>query len=215
MAGCCCPVSLDQLDWCGVSVILRGLTVNHQGGVGGGIAFNTGGTLHIENCAVAGFLSSAGVVFIGAGTLEVKDSIMTGNSTGIVIDPSSGTAVATIDHVRLEGSTHDGLDVESGSKVTIRNSMAFGNGTGFLVLTGSAVASELNVENCVASNNNVGIEAAEVFGAVTVRVSNSTVTGNLTGLSALGTMPSLLSRGNNTVEGNGNEGSFTGTYIPK
>src|SRR5262249_18378674 len=158
-----------------------------------------------------GFLSSAGVFFSGAGTLEVKDSIMMGNNEGIIIGPSSGTAVATIDHVRLEGSTPDGLDVRAGSKGTIRHTMAFGNGTGFLVFSGAAaVASELNVENCVVSNNNAGIEAAQGFGAVTVRVSNSTVTDNLTGLSALGTMPFLLSRGNNTVEGNATDGSFTG-----
>ena len=57
------------------TVILRGLTVNNQGSSGSGIVFNTGHTLHIENCAVNGFSItgfSSGVFFNGAGELEVR-----------------------------------------------------------------------------------------------------------------------------------------------
>jgi hypothetical protein len=199
-------------------VILRGLTINNQGSTGNGIAFNTGGTLQIENCVVNGFLSggSAGVLFNGPGKLEVKDSIMRGNGRGIFVIPSSGQALAAIEQVRLEGGG-TGLDVEGDSNVTVRNSIASGNGIGFLAESLAATAAELNLENCVASNNSVwGIVAGkDSTGAVTVRVSNSTVTHNVTGLSTDGTAASLLSRGNNTVEGNGTDGSFTGPYSAK
>ena len=103
------------------TIILRGLTVNNQGSFGNGIVFNMGGTLHIENCVVNGFSSgfSAGVLFQRAGTLEVKDSIMRGNFYGIKVAGSGsgpGTALATIEQVRLEGSGSIGLLVEAGGR---------------------------------------------------------------------------------------------------
>jgi hypothetical protein len=88
---------------------------------------------------------------------------------------------------------------------TIRDSVASGSSlTGLLAQGGG----ELNIENCLAANNNNGI--ASVTDGSTVRVSNTTVTDNVTGLAAGNGM--LLSRGNNTVQGNGRHGSFTGTF---
>src|SRR5262249_17771860 len=88
------------------TVILRGLTVNNQGSTGSGIRFLSGGTLHVESCVVSGFTggvgSQFGVSFNGPGVLEVKDSIMRGNSDGIFVQAISGTALAAIDQVRLE-----------------------------------------------------------------------------------------------------------------
>ena len=188
------------------TVILRGLTVNNQGSLGNGIVFNSGGTLHVESCTVEGFRgsSAAGVLFRGAGTLEVKDSIMRDNYFGIdAIILSSGTAVAAIDHVRLETCRY-GVAAGAGSKVTVRNSIASNGENGFVGSSASGAPAELNVENCVASNNvNTGIWAVGLSTWVaTVRVSNSTVTNNGTGLENDGPPAVLLSRGNNTVEGN-------------
>ena len=47
----------------------------------------------------------------------------------------------------------------------------------------------------------------------TIRVSNTTITRNETGLNAAG--GDLLSRMNNTVEANDTDGSFTGTFVAK
>jgi hypothetical protein len=88
---------------------------------------------------------------------------------------------------------------------TIRDSVASGSSVTGLVGEGGG---ELNIENCLAANNNNGI--ASVTDGSTVRVSNTTVTDNVTGLAAGNGM--LLSRGNNTVQGNGTHGSFTGTF---
>ena len=140
---------------------------------------------------------------------------MRGNGEGILVRPSSA-AVVTVEQVRLEGNGSRGLLVEAGAKVTVRNSIASGGQDGLAAESSSAAATELDVENCVASNNvNVGIRLDRLStGAVTVRVSNSTVTDNNTGLTTFGTA-SLLSRGNNTVEGNVTDGSFTGAYSAK
>jgi hypothetical protein len=197
------------------TVILRGLTLNNQGSTGMGIVFTTGGTLHIENCVVNGFSSQAGVFFAGAGNLEVKDSIMRGNFWGVVVRTASGAALGTVEQVRLEGNGATGLVVQENSKVTVRNSVASGNYNGFQTIANFAPA-ELNVENCAVSNNsNIGIDAFSQSAAVTVGVSNSTVTNNGTGLFQFNGA-SLLSRGNNTVEGNTTDtGGIIGSYTAK
>jgi hypothetical protein len=198
------------------TIVLRGLTLNSQGGENG-ILFNTGGTLHIENCVISGVLSGAAVNVLGPGTIEVKDSIMRGMGYGIVLQPIPGPAVATIDQVRLEGNgTGDGLLALDGTKVVVRNSLASLNVFGFEV-EGTNAPAELNIENCLAINNSgAGILLGTSNPTTTVRISNSTVTNNGTGLRNDAGTPMFLSRGNNTVEGNGtNTSGPIGSYSAK
>jgi hypothetical protein len=204
------------------TIILRGLTLNNQGSTGSGMVFNTGATLHVENCVVSGFTTSqsAGLFFKGPGNLEVKDSIFRGNANGVIVQPTSGTALAAIEQVRFETHSLTGLTAADRSKVTVRNSTASGNGgSGFLAVSVSSAAAELNVESCIASNNasNGIIAQSQSTGAATVRVSNSTVTDNAVGgLANSGSPAVLLSRGNNTVEGNGMDTVGTiGSYTAK
>jgi hypothetical protein len=229
------------------TVILRGLTINNQGSTGRGIVFNTGGTLHVESCVVNGFSASlsAGLIILGPGNLEVKDSIIRGNRDGIIIQPTSGTVQATIDQVRVEASLADGLSAFGGSKVTVRRSVASANGnTGFVASTNTSGAAQMTLEDCVASNNaggvsvlsgstaavDVNVESCEITnngviginviststGVATARVSNSTVTGNGFGLLNQGAPALLLSRTNNTIEGNTTNTSGTiGSYTAK
>jgi hypothetical protein len=169
---------------------------------------------------------------------------MTGNGIGIGVAPSTGTALAVIEHVRLEGNTGEGLHCADGSQVTVRNATASGSSNGFAArsLNGSPVqlnldrcvasnngagirasgnsagAVEINVESCVVSNNNIAgvLALATSTGATTIRISNSMVTDNNVGLSNGGPPAAILSRGNNTVEGNGTDTSGTiGSYTAK
>ncbi len=72
----------------------------------------------------------------------------------------------------------------------------------------------MNVENCLVTNNGgTGIFSYQNGGTTTVRVSNTTVTDNATGVANF--VGQILSRGNNTVEGNGANGAFTGTFTAK
>jgi hypothetical protein len=92
-------------------------------------------------------------------TLEVKDSIFRDNFIGVFILPTSGSAHATLDQVRLEAST-EGIEVREGSSVTIRNSVASGNTNGMFVVSSTSANCDLNIESCTISNNsNAGIEA--------------------------------------------------------
>jgi hypothetical protein len=227
------------------TVILRGLTVNNQGSTGNGVVFNTGSKLHVEGCVINGFSNGAGLSLAGGGTVDVTDSTLRGNGPGINVLPSSGTLQATIDHVRLEGNVGNGLTAREGSQVTVTNSVLSNNqGNGLIVSSFTSGSVQMNVENTVVSGNGQGgiVAAANSTGAVqvnvarcvissnftgilaesnstgapTVRLSDSTVTGNATGLDNMGLPAQLLSRGNNTVEGNTTNTSGTiGTYTAK
>jgi hypothetical protein len=198
------------------TVILRGLTINNQGSPGDGIHVNTGHTLHIESCVVNGFSNGFGIEFFGS-NLEVKDSIVRGNQDGIHVYPSSGTALAAIDATRLEMNSSDGLTAREGSKVTVRNSTASGNGNAFVSFSLTSAPSELNIESCVVANNGVGVVAQSAStGVATARVSNCTITDNTQGLINSGAPALLLSRGNNSLEGNSTQTFGTiGSYTAK
>ena len=199
------------------AVTLRGLSINSLGTNAVGIRFANGGTLHVENCVLNA--NELGLWSVGSGTLNVKDSVFRGNQIGIKVEPTSGTASAAIEQVRLEANT-DGLDVVDGATVTVHNSIATGNlNLGFGATSFSSRAVEMNLEGCVSSNNgHFGVAVASLStGPVLVRLSNSMVTNNkVIGLNIGGFPAALLSRGNNTVEGNGTDTSGTiGFYSPK
>jgi hypothetical protein len=201
----------------GDAVVLRGLTVNNQGSTGSGIAFNTGGTLHVESCVVNGFTggNGAGILSTSGGRLEVKDSILRRNHNGIFI---TGTSFVAVDQVRFESNSGSGLDAQNGATVTVRNSVASNNDIGFGARSTTMAAVDLNIESCIASNNSTaGIRSeSDSTGIATVRVSNSTATGNFFGLLIQSPPAVLLSRGNNTVEGNlGNTAGAIGSYTAK
>jgi hypothetical protein len=191
-------------------VILRGLTINSQGG-SSGITFTAGKALHVENCEVNGF-QSGGIVSSSTGSLFVTDSILRGNADGIAVNGSNNSGVS-IDRVRLEGNSGFGVLLGTG-KVSLTNSFISGSNTN-LQASSNGTAAELNVENCVVANSTgVGIFVRALGGgSATVRLSNSTVTDNQIGLWEQ-SPGLLLSRGNNTVEGNGTNtmgtiGSYT------
>jgi hypothetical protein len=121
-----------------------------------------------------------------------------------------------VDHVLLEGNSSIGLIAQDEAKVTVRNSIASDNAAGFDANSTGAAVVELNIESCVASNNgSTGVQVQSLSTGVAIaRVSNSTVTDNGIGRRTFGAPALLLSRGNNTVEGNPNgdapgAGSYT------
>lgn len=72
---------------------------------------------------------------------------------------------------------------------------------------------EVNLENCLIANGQTGVESNSGgrTASVLIRISHSTITNKVLGVNA--TLGAVLSRGNNTIEGNGTEvaGSL-GTY---
>jgi len=202
------------------TVVLRGLTLSGPGGqVGldsGGILFGGSGVLHVENCVINGFHGN-GIGFHGAGQLFVKDTIVRNcRATGISIGANPGTATASIDRCRLE-KNGEGLAADLNAKVTVRDSIAAGNSnTGFVSRASADATAEINLENCAVTGNKVGVSSIVgiVAGKALIRVSNSTITSNETGILPIQS-GSILTRMNNTVEGNAKDGSFTGKFDPK
>lgn len=197
-------------------VILRGLTVNNLGLSGVSVAFTSGATLHVESCVLNGPSNGGAVIGIQAtvGNLELKDSFVRGNALGILM----GNAFATVERARIEGNVR-GLDIQTGSRVTVRDSVISGNlDIGVLVFSNGSSPIDMNIENCMISNNGYGIDAARTStGVIAVRISNSTVTNNSNvGIINIGSLSVVLSRSNNTVEGNETDTSGTiGTYTAK
>jgi nitrous oxidase accessory protein NosD len=207
-------------------VLIRGLRIISQGGARG-IQFQSGRALHVESCEISGFTPlptdccTDGILVTTPSALVVKDTTVRGNFNGIRIFSSFG---ALIQHSRVENNSN-GLWAEQAAKVTISDSIVAGNGSGItsFINPGSldSAAAEINVDNCRVVGNIQGISSTGKPGdnstvLTLVRVSNTTVTSNFQGLS-VGTAGSgrIASRGNNTVEGNNVDGTFTDTFVAK
>ena len=192
-------------------VVVRGLTLKGPGSQSQGISLGSGKAAHVEHCVIDGFTS--GIQNPAGGELFVSDTTVRNCSNGI----SVSLGKATIERCRLL-KNGAGVRVSSPAKVTVRDSVAAQNSFGVRAAAGLEGLTELNLENCLVSDNGTGIraEAAAAGTSVIVRVAKSTVTGNSTGVNAAGVgTPNLLSRGDNTVEGNAVNGSFTGTFAAK
>ena len=195
----------------GAIVVLRGLTIDGSGASGNGVMVTAIGKLFVESCVIANFseggigTNGVGIYLNAPGELAVRDTVVRNNGfVGIWINPPTGTATASIERCRLDNNEF-GLDVlGAGVSATVKDSSAGGSSSYGL---GAETSGELNIENCAISSCSVGIKSTNG----TVRVSNSTVTDNSTGVSA-GGVGVLLSRGNNTVQGNVTKGAFTGTF---
>jgi Right handed beta helix region/PKD-like domain len=186
------------------AVTLKGLTINSLGGVNG-IRFSTGGALVVESCTISGF--SDGIRAEGPGDLAVRDTrLRNATSAAVHLLPSSPSHAALF-RCRLEDNA-EGLSVTATASAWIEESVSSGN-SGASV---SCAAGDVTVDDCLLAGNGTGASAS---GTGTLRISNSCVTDNATGLAQSGG-GALLSRADNTVEGNvtSTSGSI-GAYSPK
>jgi parallel beta helix pectate lyase-like protein len=196
-------------------VILRGLTIN---GVGGqtGIFVDPLKSLLIERCAI-NRMSNGGVGAVSGASVVMKDTTIIGCPTGFQAGNGFQLVRALIEHCRIEengtgvgGVAVRGLDP---SRTTVRDSVitGAGGGQGVMISPSDGIA-ELNAENCLISGFSVGVFASAGPGGTGVlRVSNSTITYNNTGVLSNSASTPTVSRGNNTLQGNTTNGTFTTT----
>lgn len=198
-------------------VTIRGLDFDGIGGSGTkGIQIIQAGKVQIEDCQIYGF-NPRGIsvepatnpvqVFIS--NTRIKESAF----NGIVVAPATPSihAQVTLNNVEISENTNFGLSVTAGSSVIVRNSVIADNGFGttFANIRADATggATTLDLDNVLVSGSATGITSLN--GAV-VRVNNSTIVDNETGLSqSAGGV--ILSTGNNRLAGNGSNGSFSAT----
>ena len=201
------------INGAGIDVTLRGLDIDGLTTGLDGIKILQANRVSIEGCQIYGFAGS-GVNSRGisderttGGNLAVRNTIVRNNSgSGVVILPSSGatTITASIDNVRSDGNGSSGFVADNGSRVTISNSVAFNNTSQGFIAEGPGGASELNLENCVASGNGTGVI---VLGGGTIRLSNVHVANSTTnGVTNSG--GTFVSFGNNKIVGNAGNNSL-------
>jgi hypothetical protein len=111
-------------------VVLRGLNINHQGTVTGGIEWisATGGTLHIDNAVVNGFPKEGIYVEAPNGRLIIHDSIIRNSGVGLYVALALARRGVVADHLHIERSG-DGIRLLDGNSAAISNCTLSANGT--------------------------------------------------------------------------------------
>ena len=160
-------------------VILRNLDLNGAGTGINGVRILQARDVYVENGKIFGFTGRGISDERTAGRLFVADTVISNNTqTGVVaVAATASTLVVNLNHVRLERNGNAGFALTQGAKATIVDTTAAGNTNyGFYA---DGAGSEVNLESSRATGNGIGISSllSGVF-----RISNTTVTGNGTGL---------------------------------
>lgn len=194
------------------TLFLKGLSIEGAGTGINGVAFNTGGALHVEDCVVRGFTGvgikikpNAAAKFVVTRTSLFKNG--TGaTGAGLQVLPSAGATQGLIDRVVADrnvfGIAADGSGGTTGINVTIRDSSISGNSQAGIVAATGAVGVGLMVMRTASVNNATGVQSSGA-GAL-MRVGSSEITGNATGVSG-----AVQSYGNNQLNGNTSDGVLT------
>jgi len=200
----------------GVNVVLRGLSINGQGG-NNGINMTAGNRLTVENCVISN-LGQYGISVNTAATVRVTDSIVRDNGGGGIILQNGVTA--TITRAVVSGNVGNvGIylfgNTPSTSTVDIADSTVDGNYYGIYALsTVSTAILKLSVRDSrIVGNSNFGLLAVSYAGgAASLTASNNMVSNNAYGLIASGAGAKVISTGN-TVTGNTYAGFFNQTGV--
>jgi hypothetical protein len=219
-------------------VVLSGIDFNGVGTATNGLRIITGGIVLVQNSVVHDFRAASGlgirVAPAGILNLTVKDTTVTNNGSGatgggILVQPTGagGAARVSLINVTVQGNANNGLfvnttgntNVTNGITVAIENSSFTDNATGIrgLRVGGTNTMAMMVNNSLIANNSTVGIITDG--GQTTIRVGNSTITGNPLGVSPLnGGL--IQSFGNNRLLGNptigpANNGAFSGAVLPE
>lgn len=215
-------------------VTLKGLDIEGLGTGLNGIRFIGAGTLHVHKTQIRGFrgASGNGISFAptGFGELFVDSCYIQDNGTfttaGILIKPTgSGSANVTINRTQLENNTNGIIADGSAStgvavNITVRDSLVGGGSASGIVATTIAARAAIGgvIDNTLVTGNAAsGVKAdgatASGLGSAIVRVNNSAITLNVSGITALNS-GQVRSFTNNVVTGNLNSEVFTGNDLP-
>jgi hypothetical protein len=174
------------------AVVLRGLTIKAATLLTGSGIQHQSGRLHVENTVVDGW--SIGLESLAAAQkLFVQESVFRNNNFGLNFAPGS-TASLAVDQSFFQGNNSSGMLIVGGTG-RVSNTVMSGSDRGAELQN---AGTEVTFQRCEASSNaQVGLI---VFTGGVLRVSESTVTRNGTGLHNSG--GTLESFGNNAVRGN-------------
>ena len=188
-------------------IMLRGLTLNGVAGATNGIQVTNGAAVELNNMVISGF--ATGISAIGAERVHLYDSLIRGSTLkALDISTTSGTTFALLDQMRLEDNLQ-AIAAGDGARVMVRRSQIVGKGSiGSGVMANSAAGSaEVTLERASISNTGTALQAGATAQSI-IRISRSMITGNTVGVLTTGSGV-VGSLGNNTLDGNGMDGTFT------
>ena len=167
-------------------IILRGLTINGQGGARG-IVFLTGGQLVIDRCTVSGMTGNGIELGIASGATTIVETATERNGgNGIeFVDRPTGISTGVVTSVRSSNNVNRGLRTGAGSQVSVTSSVFQRNGNGGVwAFTGTtnAAPGKLDLTRSVVSDNGTeGVVVVVQFGAATfiqALISENVITDN-------------------------------------
>jgi hypothetical protein len=195
-------------------VHLQGLTVDLKGVRKHGIGFNTGAALHVRNSVIRNTTSTSGILFFpaAASSLFVSDTSIADTAFGISVAPAgAGSAKVVLIRVQSDRPSFHGFlftYTASGSgtiAATVRDSTVSKASHNAIAASRTGTGTQtidVMVDRSALVNSDVGVQAAGT--GVTVRVGDSTITGNATAIDAgAGTEVELFPT--NKRDGNGDD----------
>ena len=200
-------------------VTLQGLIIDGLGTGGIGISWPYGPALVVKNCVIRNFKNPGGAGIFAqvnaAGRLTVTDTLLVNNGTGVssagilIKLASGGSANVSISRTELTGHVNgifvDGSGGGGPVNLSVHDSVVTGSSNvGIVVATPGPSLTALIDRTTVTSSLNTGVAVSGA--AATVRIGNSTIYGNVTGVAAFGG-GSLRSYKNNQINGNLTDGT--------
>ncbi len=201
----------------GVNVVLRGLTINGQGG-SNGINMTAGNRLTVENCVISN-LTQSGINVDTTATVRVTDTVVRDNgSNGIfLLNGAKGTITRAVisGHFNDTGIRVAGTLASTTTTADIADSTLDGGFYGVYAYSFNATATvTVSVRDSRAVRNSVyGLLAQSTAGAaVSLSASNNMVAGNARGISVSGAGTKVWASGN-TVSNNTSSGLENGGAV--
>jgi len=204
----------------GVNVVLRGLTINSQGG-DAGILMTAGAKLSIENCVISNFSISGsqfnqkGVLVQTAATVRMVNTLVRDSDIGIQLEAG---ASANISGSKFIGNTYGIFAFNSlnGTVTTaaIYDTMVAQGVIGIYAFAfASTATARIEIVRSIISNYNEGVRVESQDGnlaSASIRKSMVTESG-LYGLSQSGDSSTMTSYGSNTLTNNFS--NFNGIHL--
>lgn len=202
-----------------VEVLVRGLSIDGAGTTPGinGVRFISGRSLVMQDVFIQNENGQNGISIepTGAAEFYAENVTVTDGNLGIILQPvgAAGSVNAVLRNVRSQNNSQTGLLVSPKATAVVDKSAFTGNANGVIAnATGANPAIVMLNDSVVSGNGTLGIRSNGANARI--RVGNSVITANQTGLSILNGAI-LNSFGNNRLDGNVTDGAFTSPVIPE
>ena len=186
-------------------VILRDISINGATNGISGVRFLAGKTLMVEHCWIYGFTTHGiDVAVAGVSNLKVINTVIENiNQDGMHLNSSAGQLNAMINNTDIMNCGGDGIEAANNVRAGVSNSRIFLDGNGVRTTGGNNV---FNLDHLFISQCGFALQAS---GLCTIRVSDSVIAQNTTGLSPNG--GAIDSFQGNSLAGNTTPGTFSST----